>query len=351
MLPQFLPLLLLQFLVILGLTRLFGRAMAWAGLAVVVGEMLAGILLGPSFFGQLFPDWQQALFPPASLPTLGLFAKTGVLLYMLLAGLDMDFSNFRSERRAITLITLAGSITPFLLGALLARPLFGQGLFGPHATAFSACIFLGLCFAITALPVLARLLDELNMRHSQLGRWALGASAGSDLLAWLVVALALSQGDLNGLLVPAMLLIGVALRGTGLSPWLQKLKPLCLLLLPLYFVNVGLKTDFSALFSGGHWGVALAVLLAALGGKLVAGVFSGRVLGLSRTDSWRLGLMLNTRGLMELILLEQGRAMGLIGPELHSVLVLMTIVTTVMAAPLLRLLQRAPATAALPESR
>lgn len=337
-----LPLFALQVALILLLTQTSGRLLAALGLAAVVGEMLAGIALGPSLLGQLAPAWQHALFPAASLAPLAVCAKTGVMFYMLLSGLDMDFSALRSERRAVLTLTLAGSIVPFLLGAVLAWPLLTQGgLFGPRATPISATIFLGLCFAITALPVLARLLDELGLTQSRLGRWALGASAGSDLLAWVVVAIALSQGELNGLLIPAMLLVGVALRDTPLAAWLRRLRPLCLLLLPIYFVMVGLKTDFSSLLQGGHWGLVAAVLAAALAGKLLAGVVAGRALGLTHADAWRLGLMLNTRGLMELILLEQGRSSGLIGPELHGVLVLMTLITTVMAAPLLRVMSPA----------
>lgn len=345
-------LLLIQILLILLLTRSFGLLAAKLGLAMVVGEMLAGIALGPSLFGSLAPDWQAALFPPQNGALLGLVAKVGVCLYMLLAGLDMDFSALRRERRAVLSLTLSSSLMPFILGALLAWPLFqAGGYFGANADALSAPIFLGICFAITALPVLARLLDEFRIRHSRLGRWALSASAGSDLLAWLVLALLLSRGELMGLLVPGLLLLGVALGHSPLRRHLEKLKVLSPWLLPFYFVHVGLHTDFGNLLGGGHWLVGLSLLLAALGSKLAAGVITGRALGLDSRDSWRLGLMLNTRGLMELILLEQGRAMGLIGPELHSVLVLMTIVTTVMAAPLLRLLQGAPATAALPESR
>ncbi len=334
-------LLFIQILLILLLTRSFGLLAAKLGLAMVVGEMLAGIALGPSLFGQWAPAWQAALFPPENGAVLGLVAKAGVCLYMLLAGLDMDFSALRQERRAVLSLTLAGTLAPFALGALLAWPLFqAGGYFGANADALSAPIFLGICFAITALPVLARLLDEFQMRHSRLGRWALSASAGSDLLAWLVLALLLSRGELMGLLVPGLLLLGVALGHSRLRPWLIKLKPISPWLLPFYFVHVGLHTDFGSLLDGGHWLVGLALLAAALGGKLAAGVLCGRALGLDHKDSWRLGLMLNTRGLMELILLEQGRILGLIGPELHSLLVVMTIVTTVMAAPLLRWLQK-----------
>lgn len=335
-----LAILLLQIPLILLLTRLFGKGAAMLGLAIVVGEMLAGILLGPSLFGHLLPAVHAALFPAENQDVLGLLARTGVWLYMLQTGLDMDVSTLKQERRPVALLTLASTLLPFLLGALLAWPLFQQGYFG-KAGAGAASLFLGLCFAITALPVLARLLDEFNLRHSRPGRWALSSSAASDLLAWLVMALLLGAHDHSGLLVPGMLLVGIVLRGTPLRAIMQRGKPVLLLLLPFYFVNVGLKTDFGSLH-GSHWLATLAVLLAALGSKLLAGWLCGRYLGLDTREAWQLGLMLNTRGLMELILLEQGRQAGLLGPELYSMLVLMTLVTTVMAAPLLRWMPRPP---------
>lgn len=332
-----LTLLLIQIIVIIGLTFCFGRIAAKVGLAIVIGEMLAGIALGPSLLGAQFPEFQQTLFPAESLPTLKFIASIGIYLYMLKTGWEMDFATLKFEQKSVGLLAAFSTLMPFICGMVVALPLFALGYF-ETGQMFEAALFLGMCFSITALPVLARLIDEFHLRHTKIARWSLSASALSDLSAWLLLAVFISAHDLNGLLIPAFLVIGIALQKVISADFMKRYSWLLGLLLPFYFVHVGLKTDFVSLFSGGHIVLIMTVLIAALASKLLAGYLFGVFRKLPARESWQLGLMLNTRGLMELILLEQGRELGLIGPELHAALVFMTIVTTVMAAPLLRIM-------------
>jgi Kef-type K+ transport system membrane component KefB len=183
----------LQMFVILGACRVVGFCARKVGQPQVVGEMIAGVLLGPSLFGLLLPEWQQALFPPETLKTLYVGAQLGVGLYMFLVGVEFKTELFRSRARSAASVSLAGMIVPFLCAMALAPWLLGvPGLFSQHANLFQAILFLGAAIAITAFPMLARIIYERGITGTALGTLALAAGAIDDAAAWCVLAIVLA---------------------------------------------------------------------------------------------------------------------------------------------------------------
>ena len=391
---------MLQLLIVLACAKAAGLLMRFVGQPAVIGEMLAGILLGPSLFGLLLPQAHAWIFPAQSLGGLSLVSQLGVLVFMFAAGAEFDLAGLRGERRRALLISHAGIALPFLLGILLAVPLYSH--YAPSGVAYSHfALFVGIAMSITAFPVLLRILEDRGYTTRPIGRIAVACAALGDATAWamlgIIVAAVQSQGStavvLRMLLALAVLWLVVrALRrrlanrvieDLSESRWLlilvlsilagsllteliglhalfgafvagvafssnarlrqlveERLEPFAaVLLLPLFFASTGLRTRID-LLSGQEWLLCLAITLVTSFGKLGGTVLAARLSGMRGADAWRLGALMNTRGLMELIVLGLGYELGLIDRSLYAILVLVAIVTTVMTGPLLGFIDR-----------
>lgn len=396
---------LAQLVLILIIARCVGWLAVQIGQPRVVGEMIAGILLGPTLFGYFAPDLQQQLFTDESRPLLALGAQIGIGLYMFIVGMEFDNSMFQQRARSALTISASGILVPFAMACLLAGWLleFG-GLFADNMTWGEATLFLGAAISITAFPMLARVIQEQGLANSRLGTLVLAAAAIDDVAAWCLMALVLASfgGDdtlfykaiigsilftafmltivkkyatrlesnyvAAGRLTPTLALIVLCLwvmsvattdmiglhavfggfllgvvmpRGLLAEHIIKRIQPIVLIgLVPLFFAVSGLKTDLSVLSQGALWQIAIAVTAASIFAKAFACYFAARICGENHPMSLAVGVLMNARGMMELILLNIALENGIIQTDLFSVLVLMTIITTMMATPLFNLLQR-----------
>jgi Kef-type K+ transport system membrane component KefB len=376
--PSF-GLLLAQILAVLAATRACGLALRPFGQPPVVGEMLAGILLGPSFLGLLAPEAATALFPAASLGVLSALSQVGMVLYMFLVGMELDTSALRERGEAAVLVSHSSIAVPFASGTALAAFLFGG--FAPAGVAFVPfALFLGAAMSVTAFPVLARILAERGLLRSPLGTLALSAAAVDDVTAWTILAgltvYVTSAGaagvpwasiaglglfvsvafflrrplrdavtrafDRHGGITHGQIaaLVSLAILGAGITEALS-LHALfgaffVVVLLPLYFAFTGLRTRLDLVFSPTLGALALLIILVAVAGKLGASALAGWACGLPAREALALGALMNTRGLMELVILNIGLDLGVLSPALFSIMVLMAFSTTLMTTPLLR---------------
>lgn len=380
-----------------------GSAFRRLGQTPVIGEMVAGVLLGPSLLGQLFPSIESRLFPPASLPSLHLISQLGVVLFMFVVGLEVDVDRLRRRAQATFLISNAGIIVPFALGVWLSLYLHEQ--YAPPGVPFLPfALFIGTAMSITAFPVLARILTERRLNGTELGNLAIGCAAIDDVTAWCLLALvlALSRGEgLSGPFVAIVLagivaviafvvvrprarqlfgesvsdgitprtllsalifllaaalsteaigvhavfgafLAGVAVGGASdlREPLRRTIEPLTsMLLLPLFFAYSGLRTEVGSL-SGQAWIACALVLIAAVAGKFGAVTAAARIQGTSWRESLALGALMNTRGLMELVVLNIGYDLGMLSPQMYTMMVIMALTTTCMAGPVLAIVLR-----------
>jgi Kef-type K+ transport system membrane component KefB len=382
------------------------RGVGWVGRKYlgqpqVVGEMVAGVLLGPSLFGLLAPGMQAALFPPDSKSVLYVGAQLGVGLYMFLVGLGFDRDHFRKNRKSAAAVSLAGMAAPFVVALALTPWLMGFGLFAPQLTIVEATLFMGACIAITAFPMLARIIHERGLSKSPLGSLSLSAGAIDDAGAWTVLAIVLATfgagadvaikaivgavafailmlgfgprllaplgraaeragGVSQGLLAIVLMLfllsafvmdwagmhavfggflLGTAMpRGVLARELRAKLEPFTVvLLLPMFFTFSGLNTQLSVVGDPALLGVAIAILAASILAKGGACWAAARLTGQDNPTALGIGALMNARGLMELIIINIGLQRGIIGIELFSMMVLMAVVTTLMASPLFEL--------------
>ena len=389
---------LLELIVILVIVQIFGYLCKRLGQQWVIGEILAGLALGPSLLGIILPGIKGFIFPASALPTLQTLGDIGLVLYMFSLGarLDTHLMVRQSQRAIIT--SLSGILIPLVLGATLAFFLFAR-LAGPKATLASFMLLVGTAMAITAFPVLARILTEKNMLGTKIGILALTCAAVDDVLAWCLLALVIAIIHATGISSVIFTVGLTVLFATGMftivRPLLayaerhihskQVLLVLCIVLLlgsayftnaigihpvfgaflmgiilprkvlfvelvrnidqinsmlflPLFFVYSGLRTQIGLISSPGLWLICLLVLVLACIGKISGGTFAMRFTGESWRDSLSLGILMNTRGLVELIVLNIGLDLGVLSPTLFAMLVIMALVTTMMASPLLPLL-------------
>ena len=375
------------------------------GQTAVIGEMFAGILLGPSLLGQLFPSIESRLFPQASLPPLYLISQLGVVLFMFVVGMDVDIDRLRRRAKATVLVSNAGIVVPFALGVGLSFYL--HDLYAPAGVAnLTFALFIGIAMSITAFPVLARILSERGLTETDLGNTAIGCAAIDDVTAWCLLALALAIGQGHGFAQPVIAvaltavvgliaLVVIRPRASGLfgdvdrsgagrgtllrallflfvtawatetigvhalfgafiagvavggaeslrRPLREAIEPLTsTLLLPLFFAYAGLRTEVGSL-SGEAWFACGLVLLAAVAGKFGAVSLAARVQGFSWQDAVALGALMNTRGLMELVVLNIGYDLGILSAPMYTMMVIMALTTTCMAGPVLAMLARRP---------
>jgi Kef-type K+ transport system membrane component KefB len=398
-------LLLVQIIVILLFSKTFSLVMRPLGQPTVVMEILAGVVLGPSVIGLMWPAFTAYLFPPASFGTLQALSQIGLMLYMFVVGMQLDTKMARERAEAAFLVSHASMILPFFCGVILARVLFTH--YAPPGVHFLAfALFMGIAMSVTAFPVLARILRERELTTTAIGSLALTCAAIGDLSAWCVLAAVVAiaqQGPLSVaygtvgasaiylltmlfvvrpglericagawferladkswmalilvyLLLSSLMteLIGIhALFGAfvaGLAmPKVQHLRSTVterveytseIVLLPLFFALTGLRTQISLLSSLSDWLVCLSIILVAVIGKGIGGVLAARGAAVSWRDSLLLGVLLNTRGLMELVILNIGYDLGIISPVVFTMLVVMALATTFMTGPLVTMLTR-----------
>jgi Kef-type K+ transport system membrane component KefB len=393
----------LQLAVILFACKLVGWfAQRFLGQPQVVGEMIAGVVLGPSLLGLLLPDIAGALFPKETKSVLYAGAQIGVGLYMFLVGTTLRVDHIRSKVRSAASVSMAGIAAPFVLAVLLTPFLLRvPGLFAAGISQVDATLFLGACIALTAFPMLARIINERGLAGTALGTLTLTAGAFDDVASWCVLALVLAtfgggpgvavlaigggvawaatvlllgphllrplariverDGTISNATLATVLalfclsaflmdacgihaifggfVLGVAIpRGTFAEEIRRKLEPMTVvLLLPMFFAYSGLNTRLDMVSSPTLLLIALGVLVASILAKGGACYLAARLAGEDNRTALGIGALMNSRGLMELIIVNIGLQKGIIGPTLFAMLVLMAIVTTMMAGPLFEL--------------
>ncbi|MGD1220555.1 cation:proton antiporter [Streptomyces krungchingensis] len=374
-----------------------GRAVRLLGQPPVIGEILAGILLGPSLLGWLAPTVQHHLLPPSVLPVTSALGNLGLMTFLFLIGLELDLRSLRTTRGAVAAVSLTGLLLPMALGAALAAALYPH--FAPDDVGrLPFTLFVAVALSITAFPVLARILADRGLETTPLGAFALACAATDDALAWclLTAAVALATtGTALSALTTLALTVAYAAGLTLIRPLLRTLLEragrtgdelilallfagLCLsayttdqigvhpafgaflfgaaaprglpaversaariravvlpLLLPLFFVDAGLHTDFSNL-PAGQWGWGAAILAVAVVGKWGGAAGAARLTGSDWQWSAAVGTLMNCRGLTELVVLGIGLQTGVITETLFTLLVIMTVLTTAATAPILR---------------
>lgn len=400
---------LIAIAVIVIAARLVGLLAARLGQPRVMGEIAAGILLGPSVLGAISSDAQDWLFPDEILGSLNTIAQLGLIFFLFLVGLELEPDLMRRSGRTVAFVLPLSLATPFLLGVLLG--LATHDTLAPDLPTTGYVLFLGVALAITAFPVLARLLSEKGMLRTPVGTIALACAAIEDVCAWIILAVVVAivkSGDTVDTLLtilytivfaalmlfvvrpalawvidrwsgsgrPAGLgagLLTLILVGVLVSAWITeeigihaifgaflfgailprrsdlvaevtlKLEDFTLLLfLPVFFAITGLRTELAAIDSWTVAGIGLLVLAAAIVGKFVAGALGARLSGMPGRESTVLGLLMNTRGLTELVIITIGAELGVVPESLFAILVLMALITTLMAAPLIDLVYGRP---------
>ncbi|MFE1819412.1 cation:proton antiporter [Streptomyces anulatus] len=393
--------------VILAAAHVFGRLAGKVGQPAVVGEIVAGVLLGPSLLGLLPGDLTERVFPADARPVLQALAQIGLVLFMFGIGYGLDVHRLKGAGRLVTTVSLSSVSLPFGLGvglAVLLYPWYDKSQLAMDGV-LAPALFLGAAMAITAFPVLARILAEERMQRSRVGALALACAAIEDVLAWCVLALivviatasgpwslgrmvlqsalfllcmvyvvrpalrrlldpgrrrAASSGLIQTILVTGVLVSALATHEIGLhavfgafvfgavvprdlvqaqSPEVtERIEQTSLLLLPVFFTVTGLSVDLGGL--GGHGIVmVVAVILVACVGKFAGAATSARLSGASGHEAMALGILLNARGLTELVILNVGLSLRVLDTRMFSVMVVMALVTTLMTGPLLRRLR------------
>jgi Kef-type K+ transport system membrane component KefB len=396
-----LPRLFLQLIIIILAARLAGALAAKLGQPTVIGEMIAGILLGPSLLGMVWPDAFHFVFPTPSLGSLRLFSQIGVCLFMFVVGMELDLGELKRQAQTAALVSQMSILFPYLLGMMAALFLYST-LAGAGTTFPVFALFIGISMGLTAFPVLARILQERGLTKTPLGNTAIACAATNDVAAWSILAFVVAiakarnmrataftiglvvlfvlfmlfwikprlpqwidyvsrrsgvagKGVMAGMLVflfasaLATDIMGIhALFGSFLAglvmPARGELREFLRLrlenfsavfLLPLFFAFTGLRTQVGLLNDTTGWMVCLGLILVATIGKLGGTMFTARWTGMNWIDSFALGALMNTRGLVELIALNIGYDLGILSPRIFAMLVIMALVTTCMTGPLL----------------
>lgn len=396
--------LLLQILAILFVSRLFGFIFTKIGQPTVIGEILAGIVLGPSLLGYFFPEIYVFLFNPGSLSNIYIISQLGLVLFMFTIGMELDLSLLKNRMGVTFVISHISILFPYLLGMILAFFLY-QDFAAGHTDFLSFALFIGISMSITAFPVLARIIQEKGLTQSHLGSITIASAANDDITAWCLLAAVTAIAKTGSftsslytilfsiLYVLVMLLVvrpflkklgeiykskevvnrsvfaffllvliasayttqligihalfGAFFAGVIMPPLpsfrkliVDKIEDVSLtLLLPLFFVYTGLRTEIGLLNTVDLWLLCLVVIAVAVIGKFVGGAFTAKALGENWKDSLSIGILMNTRGLMELVVLNIGYEMGILPPPIFVMLVIMALVTTFMTTPILTFIE------------
>ncbi|MBS7256467.1 cation:proton antiporter [Flavobacterium branchiicola] len=395
-----LAILLAQIVTIILVARLFGWFFRKIGQPSVIGEMIAGIVLGPSLVGMYFPEFSAALFPAASLGNLQFLSQIGLILFMFVIGMELDLKVLKNKAHDAVVISHASIVIPFALGLTLAY--FIYHTFAPIGVEFSSFgLFMGIAMSITAFPVLARIVQERGMQKTKLGTIAITCAAADDITAWCILAVVIAivkagsftsslyviglailyviimlkivrpflkrVGDLNStreslnkpvvaiffitLLISAYAaeLIGIhALFGAFLAGaimpennkfrniFIEKVEDVSIIvLLPLFFVFTGLRTQIGLLNDPYLWKITGLIIAVAVAGKFFGSALAAKFVGQSWKDSLAIGALMNTRGLMELVVLNIGYDLGVLSTEIFTMMVIMALLTTFMTGPAL----------------
>ena len=398
-----LAILLAQIIMIILVARLFGWFFKKIGQPSVIGEIIAGIALGPSLLGLYFPDFFQALFPANSLENLKFLSQIGLILFMFVIGMELDIKVLKNRAKEAIVISHASIVIPFALGIGLAYFVYNR--FAPEGVKFlSFSLFMGIAMSITAFPVLARIVQERGMHKTKLGAIAITCAAADDITAWCLLAVVIAIvkagtfessmyiislaalyvvvmiylvkpflkriGDLYGTkdslskpvvaiffliliissyateLVGIHALFGAFMMG-AIMPDVPKFRTVfiskvedvsVILLLPLFFVFTGLRTEIGLINEPYLWKVTGFIILVAVVGKFFGSALAAKFVGQSWRNSLVIGALMNTRGLMELIVLNIGLALGVLTSEVFTMMVIMALVTTFMTGPALDLI-------------
>jgi len=395
-----LPVLLLQIIIIVLCTRFFGVVFNKIGQPAVIGEIVAGIVLGPSLLGLFFPGISQFIFPVDSLNNLQFLSQVGLILFMFVIGMEVDISVIRKQAYDAVIISHASIIIPYTLGMGLSFFLYQQ--FAPQHISFLAfALFMGIAMSITAFPVLARIIQERGITKTKLGVMALTCAASDDVTAWCILAVLIAiikaGSSVSALFTIGLVIFYIAIMLIVVRPVLQKLYIVyeknkmmskammaivfillllsayatetigihalfgsfmagmimpqdssfrkiiidkiedisIVLLLPLFFVFTGLRTQIGLLNQGFLWAACGWILLVAVVGKFGGSAIAAKVVGQTWKNSLSIGALMNTRGLMELIVLNIGYDLGILSPEIFAMMVLMALITTFMTNPAL----------------
>ena len=398
-----LAILLAQIVTILITARFFGWLCKRIGQPSVIGEITAGIILGPSLMGMYFPEFSATIFPAESLGNLEFLSQIGLIMFMFVVGMELDLNVMRSRARDVVIIGQASIALPFTLGIGLAYFIYES--FAPKGVSFlSFSLFIGIAMSITAFPVLARIVQERAIHKSKLGVMVLAAAAANDIVGWsmlaMVIAIVKAGSVVSALYVIGMSILYVFLMIKVVRPFLRRVgdlhssreklsKPIVaiflltliissyatevigihalfgafmagtimpenvkfrsifiekvedvslILLLPLFFVFTGLHTDIGLLNDWYLWKITGLVILVATAGKFIGSAIASRFAGHNWQDSLTVGALMNTRGLMELIVLNIGYNLGVLDEKLFAMLVIMALVTTFTTGPALDLI-------------
>jgi len=402
---QPLAILLVQIITIILVARILGWFFKKIGQPTVIGEIIAGILLGPSLLGLYFPDFSNALFPSQSLGNLQFLSQIGLILFMFMVGMELDLNTLKNKANDAVVISHASIIFPFALGIGLAYFIYQS--FAPKDVQFlSFGLFIGIAMSITAFPVLARIVHEKEIHKTRLGSIVITCAAVDDITAWSllagVIAIVKAGSFVSSLYTIALAVIYVFLMIKVVRPFLKRVGELhstrdsmskqvvaiffltlifssyateiigihalfgafmagtimpentrfrniltekiedvaLVLLLPLFFVFTGLRTEIGLINDPYLWTITGLIILVAITGKFLGSALAARFVRQNWHDSLAIGALMNTRGLMELVVLNIGYDLGILTPEIFSMMVIMALVTTFMTGPALDLIER-----------
>lgn len=398
-------LLLMQIIAILFVSRIAGWIFIKIGQPTVIGEILAGILLGPSLLGHFYPETYNFLFAAGSLGNLYILSQVGLVLFMFVIGMELNLGLLKNKMGTTYVISNASIIFPFFLGMLFAYFVFEE--FAAGQTDFlSFALFIGISMSITAFPVLARIVQEKGMTRTHIGQISIISAAFNDVTAWCmlaaVIAIAKTGSFVSSLYTIGLSIVYILFMMYAVRPFMKKIGNIysnsevlnksvvafiflfltlsafatqmigihalfgaflagvimpelpqfrkiivdkiedvaLTLLLPLFFVYTGLRTEIGLINTPHLWMVTAIMILFAIGGKFVGAGFSAKIMGEKWRDSLSVGVLMNTRGLMEIVVLNIGYEMGILPKPIFVMLVLMALVTTFMTTPMLSIIQK-----------
>ncbi len=405
MLEGGLAILLIQIVVVLFTVRLFSFLFRYIRQPGVIGEIVAGIVLGPSLLGHYFPKFFGWLFREESLTNLELISQLGLILFMFVIGMELDFGVIRKKINETLVISHAGILVPFFLGILLSYWVYEEYA-ASHTAFLPFALFIGISMSITAFPVLARIIQERNMTNTQVGILSIASAANDDVTAWCLLAMviavakagtmvsALFAVGLTALYILAMFflvrpflrkvgdvyttgevinktfvgfiflvliisatlteligihaLFGAFMAGVVMPPnigfrkvMMEKVEDVALVFfLPLFFAYTGLHTEIGLIDTPQLWLICAIFIVVAILGKFGGCALAARLVGESWRDSFTIGTLMNTRGLMELVALNIGYEMGVLPPPVFVILVIMALVTSFMTTPMLFIIEK-----------
>ena len=397
--------LLMQIIIILITCKIFSSIFNYIGQPGVLGEIIAGIILGPSLLGHYFPDAFNFIFTKDSLENIYLISQIGLILFMFVIGLEVDFKVLKNKFNETLVISHAGILVPFFLGIISSFYIYEK--YASQQTSFLAfALFIGISMSITAFPVLARIVQERNLSNTPLGVLSIASAANDDVTAWcllaIVIALTKSGSSTSALFTVGMTILYILFMFLCVRPFFRKISQiranneilnksligiifLTLIIsasiteligihalfggfiagvvmpsnlgfrhimmnkvedvtltffLPLFFAYTGLNTNLLLINSWSMIGICALLIVIAIAGKFGGCTIAAKVVGETWHDSLTIGMLMNTRGLMELVALNIGYEMGVLPKSIYAVLIIMALVTTFMTTPALHMISK-----------